>query len=329
MDWRSSTDGQFRDRCAPPVTAAQLGNARQLVGRPIEWPTLAVAAIIYGGWALATYFHARIPPVLLFAVGGWLVAWHNSLQHEVIHGHPTPWHRLNRLLAAPPLSLWLPFEAYRRSHLAHHATEHLTDPRHDPESRYAEDGAGRALAFDRVARRLQSTMIGRLTLGPVFEATRFLVLESRRLLQGDNGGLRLWTVHLILVGLIWFWLHTVCRMSLADYLLFFIYPGAALSLIRSFAEHRADAHPAHRVAVVEDAPLLGLLFLNNNLHAAHHDRPGVAWYRLPAFYRRNRERLLRANGGLVYAGYADVFRRYLFQPHDRPHSLKADRTSAS
>jgi len=39
--------------------------------------------------------------------------------------------------------------------------------------------------------------------------------------------------------------------------------------------------------------------------------------------------LLRANGWLVYAGYADVFRRYLFRPHDRPHSLEPDRASAS
>jgi fatty acid desaturase len=99
--------------------------------------------------------------------------------------------------------------------------------------------------------------------------------------------------------------------------------------VRSFAEHRADANPDHRVAVVEGAPLLGLLFLNNNLHAAHHDRPGLAWHRLPSFYAQERERLLAANGGLVYAGYAQVFRRYLLRPHDDGHSILAAMESRS
>ena len=70
------------------------------------------------------------------------------------------------------------------------------------------------------------------------------------------------------------WLALVCRMSLLDYGLTFLFPGAALTLVGSFAEHRADEIPAHRVAVVERAPVLGLLFLNNNLHALHHARPG-------------------------------------------------------
>jgi len=295
----------------------------------VEWPTLAVAGAIYGGWGLATYFHSRIQPALLCIAGGWLAAWHNSLQHEVIHGHPTPWRRVNLMLALPPLSLWLPFEAYRRSHLAHHATEHLTDPEHDPESRYGLQGPGRVRTLDRVSRRIQATLAGRLIVGPMFDVARFLALESGQLMRGDGARLRLWATHALLVGLVWFWVHEVCRMSLAAYLTSFVYPGAAMSLIRSFAEHRADPDPARRVAVVERAPVLGLLFLNNNLHAAHHDRPGLAWYRLPAFYRQNRDQLLHTNGGLVYAGYADVFRHYLFRAHDRPQSPPPNPASLS
>jgi fatty acid desaturase len=105
-------------------------------------------------------------------------------------------------------------------------------------------------------------------------------------------------------------------MSLADYLLFFVYPGVTLSLIRSYAEHRADPDPMKRTAAVERAPVLGLLFLFNNLHPAHHHQPGAPWYALPALYRREREHLLKATGGLVYDGYGDVFRRFLFRPHD-------------
>ena len=68
---------------------------------------------------------------------------------------------------------------------------------------------------------------------------------------------------------------------------------------------------------VENAPILGLLFLNNNLHVAHHLRFGLPWYQIPEFYRLNREALVRRNGGLVYDGYFDVFRRYGLAPHDR------------
>jgi fatty acid desaturase len=62
------------------------------------------------------------------------------------------------------------------------------------------------------------------------------------------------------------------------------------------------------------------LFLYNNLHAVHHDRPGLPWYRIPAYYRANREAIVTANGGLVYNGYADVIGRYLLTPHhEGPH----------
>jgi fatty acid desaturase len=137
------------------------------------------------------------------------------------------------------------------------------------------------------------------------------------MIRGDFGHLRAWIIHGLLLAALLAWLRFVCHMSLGEYVLCFVYPGAVLTLIRSFAEHRADPDPARRTAVVERAPLLGLLFLNNNLHAAHHASTGLAWYRLPAFYRRERARLLAANGGLVYAGYGEVFRRYLFRPHDR------------
>ena len=49
------------------------------------------------------------------ARGGVLITLHSSLQHEIVHGHPTRWLGVNRLLAMLPLSLWLPFERYRRA----------------------------------------------------------------------------------------------------------------------------------------------------------------------------------------------------------------------
>ena len=269
--------------------------------------------LVYGGWGAATFFYASLAWPALLVIGGWLTAWHGSLQHEIIHGHPTRSRRVNTAIGFMPLSLWLPFEAYRGSHLAHHASHHLTDPDHDPEARYLPTTAGplrRALAA------VQATLVGRLTLGPFIEIGGFLVEEAQRLGRGEAGRARLWLLHGLAVGAILVWLTFVCHMRIELYLACFVYPGAALSLLRSFAEHRADPSGRHRVAVVERAPILGLLFLNNNLHAAHHDRPGAAWHQLPALYRRDRERLLQANGGLVYEGYSQVVRRFFLRPHD-------------
>jgi fatty acid desaturase len=120
------------------------------------------------------------------------------------------------------------------------------------------------------------------------------------------------------------WVVAVCGLSFWLYLACFVYPGAVLSLLRSYAEHRADPTPGRRVAVVERAPILGLLFLHNNLHVAHHDRPGAPWHRLPQLYARDRERLLNINGGLVYDGYGEVVRRFLLKPHDRAVHPLAD-----
>ena len=60
------------------------------------------------------------------------------------------------------------------------------------------------------------------------------------------------------------------------------------------------------------------IFLFNNLHAAHHLRGGLPWYRIPTFYRLNRAALIEHNGGLVYNSYLEVARRYLLKPHDSP-----------
>src|SRR5580698_2360443 len=142
-----------------------------------EWPTLAIAVLIYAGWILATLFHRSIPPVLLAPLGGWLIAWQGSLQHETIHGHPTRWPAVNRVIGFPPLSLWLPYDSYRDSHLAHHATDRLTDPSCDPETRYLARAGGVAWALAAA----QSTLLGRLLIGPLLEVARFLAAEGSAL----------------------------------------------------------------------------------------------------------------------------------------------------
>lgn len=57
--------------------------------RKIEWPTILVAVLIYGGWMALTFFWNSLSPSLIFPLGAWLGAWFMSLQHEVMHRHPT------------------------------------------------------------------------------------------------------------------------------------------------------------------------------------------------------------------------------------------------
>ena len=100
--------------------------------------------------------------------------------------------------------------------------------------------------------------------------------------------------------------------------MFFVWPGISLTLLRSFAEHRAAADPDHRTAVIESNGLMSLLFLNNNLHAVHHDDPRLAWYELPRAYRAARGRIAARNGGYVLQGYAELAWRFLLRPKDSP-----------
>ena len=285
----------------------------------LEWPTLALIGVIYGGWLALTWFAQATPWWIVSIIGAILIAWHSSLQHELIHGHPTQWRAANRALAFPPLSLWLPFELYRRAHLVHHRDERLTDPLDDPESYYWTkdhwDGLG---PIGRSLVRLQTTLIGRIVIGPAWNISRFLKQEAGIVIGPRHANIRVWANHLLGCAVLLFWVHGICGIPIWFYLFGIVYPGTALLLIRSFAEHRAANGVFERTAIVENAPFFGLLFLYNNLHAAHHEEPMMPWYEIPNWYRANRERLIRENNGLVYNGYWDVARRFFWVSHDRP-----------
>jgi len=275
---------------------------------PIEWPTLALAVVIYGGWLALTAWHAALPLPVLVVVGSWLIAWQGSLQHEVIHEHPTRARWINDAIGFSPLSLWLPYAVYRREHTGHHATDHLTDPNHDTESNYLPSHGGVAHLLGAI----EATLAGRMVFGPPLRVARFWRSEFRRATIDPRGVAREWLPHLAGVALVLGWLQHV-GLSLPVYVLGMVWPGTALLLIRSFAEHRASPDPAARTALVADFGPLALLFLNNNLHPWHHARPDVPWYALPALYHADSQAFARAPR---YSGYGTVIARYLFRPHD-------------
>jgi fatty acid desaturase len=283
-----------------------------------EWPTWAVVVAAYAGWLLVTWHYHALPWWMVLPLGAWLVAWQNSFQHEAVHGHPTPWRRFNDALATPPLGLWMPYADYRETHLRHHDAD-LTSPSEDPESYYLEAGRWRSLTP--LARGLlvaNNTLLGRLVLGPALTACRYWAGAARRLVAGDREAARLWLGHLVAVAVVMAWVVAVCDIPVLAYVLLFAYPGLSLTLTRSYLEHRPATDPDHRTVIVEGGRLAALLYLNNNLHAAHHRWPGMAWYRLPAAFRAHRRDLLSANGGYRFAGYRTVAWRYLVRPKDIP-----------
>jgi fatty acid desaturase len=273
----------------------------------VEWPTVVVAAAIAVGFGAVLVAHEHLPLAVELAALALHGAWYNSLQHEVIHGHPTPWAGVNTALAAAPLGLVVPFSVYRRTHLEHHAAPHLTDPLTDPESfRVPDDVWARSGPLRRRLLRVSGTLAGRMALGPPSTAVRLwggAVVARRDALVHAAG------VAAVVLA-VW-----VSGLPLWVYALGVAWLGGSLSLLRSFAEHRLPPEGTAS-AVVRTGPLLSVLFLNNNLHYTHHARPGLPWYRLPAAHRAlDGDRAAAAGAGL-YDGYGEVARRYLFRPLD-------------
>ena len=310
------------------TVTASIPIPRSKLARRIEWPTLVAAAVIYGGFGLLTWFYEALPWWLVLPLGGYLVAWQGSLQHEVVHGHPTPWRWVNEALVFPSLWLWLPYSLYRDSHLVHHQDENLTDPYNDPESNYLSPETWAVLGpIQRGMHWWLKTVSGRLMLGPVRCVGTFFAGEIRRLVRGDTGHLGVWAVHAGACAVVLVWVMWVCEIPFVAYVALFAYPGTSLTLLRSFLEHQAREDVSQRTVVVEAGPVMSLLYLNNNLHTLHHAEPGLAWYRLPARYRAERARLLERNCGCLFRGYGEVLARYLFWPKETPVHPFAGRPS--
>jgi fatty acid desaturase len=281
--------------------------------------TWLVVAGVYGGFGLLTWHYHDLPWWVIAPLGGYIVCLHGSLQHEAVHGRPTGIRWLEALIVFPSLWLYLPFAHYKDSHLRHHQDQDLTDPLLDPESNYLTPEQWAAMGPARRAfHRTLRTLAGRLILGPVRSVLLTWAGDFPRLIAGDARMLRLWLPHVPAVAVVLWWVIVVCDVPLWGYVLYFVYPGISLTLLRSFAEHRPMAEVDQRTAIVEAGLITRILFLANNYHALHHRDPWRPWYELGAVYGREREALLAANGGCVYRGYREIARRWLFAVRDGP-----------
>ena len=282
--------------------------------RQTEWPTVGVIAAVYAGMMLIIWFHESLPWWLILPFGAYLAALHTSLQHEVLHGHPTANRLVNEAMVFPTLTLWLPYHRYRQLHLTHHNDANLTDPRLDPESYYMLPEHWAAVSgIRRVIYEVNQTLAGRMLIGPAVSIIRFWSSEYHDFGKNQHDMSKSLICFIVSASITMCYVAFAAGMPLWQYLVLIAYPGISLALVRSYCEHRAAEKPGYRTIVVEASPFWSLLFLNNNLHVAHHDRPALAWYKLPAYYRAERERLIAQNNGYMMKGYGEIFRRYFLK----------------
>ena len=289
--------------------------------RNLETQTLALFAACYGLWIATTWNFTYVSEsfglvaacLMLFTITALVTAFHTSLQHEVVHDHPTPWPLVNEALVFPSLIFVYPFRRYRLLHLKHHNDVYLTDPFKDPESYFwcqsDRKSIGRIKLF---LLEMNNTFIGRMVLGPPLGLWGFYRTELARLRANKKDVRKAWGLHIIGCSIVYFWLSYICAIPFWLYALLVIYPGVSWILIRSFAEHQASKTVGPRTAIVEAHPFFGLLFLNNNLHTVHHAHPQAPWYDLPKLYRLNKQDYLAQNDGYRFKGYGSIIRQYAF-----------------
>ena len=290
--------------------------------RRIEWPTIGLVLVCYGLWFASGLYLYPVSPLLALSLMAVSVALHSSLQHEVLHGHPTRNGSINELLVAMPLGLFYPYRRYKYLHLKHHADERLTDPYDDPESYYRALGDWEKLpSFIKRLLNWNNTLIGRVTIGPALMVIGFAISETQLVLGGERKTRDAWILHglslIPLVAVLWF----VFDIPLWLYGLTAAYWGLSIIAIRTYCEHQWSERPDGRTIIVEKSPL-ALLFLNNNLHFVHHKRPTAPWYDLPKLYQAQREEWQRMNGGYVFRNYLEILKAYAFRKkHEVVHPV--------
>ncbi len=281
----------------------------------IEWPTIGLLISVHGSWAAILMTAGTLTPLVAAALLVPVMVLHSSLQHEVMHGHPFRSRAASEACVSLPIGLLVPYRRFRAQHLAHHFDPSLTDPYDDPETNYLDPALwARMGPAARALYRANNTLAGRMALGPAISLWAFWRGEARGLARGEPEILRAHALHLAGAGVVamavWASALPWWAYALACY-------GCMMVLkIRTFAEHRAHDAARARTVVIEDRGPLALLFLNNNFHALHHSRPGLAWYRLPGAYFATKAAVLRRNGGYVYRSYAQVIGAHFLRAKD-------------
>ena len=160
-----------------------------------EWPTWLALAGCYSVWGLVLA-NADVLGWWFVLPGAIAVAFHSSLQHEILHGHPTRNKILNEALVFPALGLFIPYRRFRDLHLKHHNDERLTDPYDDPESFYLPtEGWMRLCILRKAIFTFNATFCGRMLIGPALAMYGFWRSEYRLMRNGDRAVRDAWLRH--------------------------------------------------------------------------------------------------------------------------------------
>jgi fatty acid desaturase len=156
--------------------------------------------------------------------------------------------------------------------------------------------------------RINSTLLGRMVLGPAIGVTGFLRSEWPKL-RSDADVRQAWLLHF--VGMIPVFLIVQIGFGLPFWLYALVpaYIGLSIIGVRTYCEHQWFEDPDGRTIIVENS-LLSILFLYNNLHIVHHKLPTVAWYHLPRLYQDKKDDWQKLNKGYVFPNYLAIFRSF-------------------
>ncbi len=280
----------------------------------LELPTWILMVTVYSGWFGVVYFWQALGPWIATPLLILFTTWYMSLQHELIHGHPTRHARLNQLFGTLPLAVWYPYGLYRDSHLHHHRNDHLTLPEDDPEGYYFTRARwDRFPTWCIAAIKLRNTLPGRMIIGPALDIYATLKSAFLSVLQGETKTLTMWLIHVILLAGLFHWM-SQCGLSPLYFLLTVSYPALSLTKLRSFFEHRAHDAPEARSTLNEAGWAWRLLFLNLNYHLVHHDLPGLPWFGLRKVFLAEREAYIQRSEGFLVEGYAQWFSDHALNP---------------
>ena len=277
-----------------------------LLAVPAAWFALLLGSPLLGaGWTIVLL----IPVVVL-----WM-----SVQHELLHGHPTRFNGLNKVLGYAPFALWYPYTLYRDSHLQHHRDHDLTLPGIDPESRYMTQahwqGSSKLL---RGLLWLNKTVPGRLLVGPPLALYGMAKAELQRLRRGDRQAWCMWLTHGFFTLLMFAFIAYCSELAVWQYVFLVTVPVLSVGMVRSFYEHRPAVRPEQLTVLNEAGWPWTWLFLNLNLHLVHHDLPSLPWFYLPRVYRARRAQWQQRSGGFLVQGYGELIRRHAVQAIDSP-----------
>jgi fatty acid desaturase len=283
-----------------------------------EWRTLLVVAAVYGLTVLTVMRYEVLTPWLAIPMLAVLGAWHLSMQHEVLHGHPFKNQFLNDAIGGIPVTLWIPYLAFKKDHREHHLSD-LTNPALDNESYYVSqeqwDKAGR---IRRAAWTANRTILFRMFVWTIVSTITYVLTVLKRAVRNEKSDRLAVALHVVGVAFV-VYLVSLSTMPLWQFALGTTYGGRILNAIRPFPEHKYQSGVETRTAMIMAGRFMSLLMLNNNLHVAHHDEPGVPWYRYDKLMQRvNAVQRARDAGVLYEGGYAEIFRRFSFTPVDSP-----------